>query len=253
MAPPSAPLPFEARNPGFWLRVGRTLRLAGTAPMDFYAAVPRGASLWAPWRLKLLFAAPAYLCAALGLGVLQLTLLVAALTRPTPLPREALAVCPALFVGMLLAGPVLQGASMVLGGVLLHGLLWAGRGTRARVGLRQTMRALGYTQAMVGLVGLVPPLGVAAYPASKVVLGLGLARMHQTQPWRGLVAAGIQALLTFLGAVALVLGLVYWLARLDEKSRDIVLPPAETEPLPEHPTPNRILANYGCSPSRSKA
>jgi hypothetical protein len=233
-------LPFEERAPGFWRRVGLTLKLALRTPMDAYGALPRGRSLGAPWRLKLLLAAPLYLCAVAGLGLAHLLLLAVAWARPNPLPSEARLALPTLLLGLLVLGPLLQFAAMIVGGAVLHGLLWAFRGTRNSAGLRQTLRATGYTQAVGGLLALAPLLGVAAYPAGKAVLGLGLARLHRTDPWRGLAAALTQALLTVLAALALASALVFWMARLDQKARQISVPAPEMAPLPPPHRPDLI-------------
>lgn len=232
-----AVLPFEARGPGLGLRVWRTLRAFLDDPPGAWAALGEGRSLAAPWRLKLLFAAPLYLGAALGLALLQIMLLAAAWAHPNPLPRGAAWVLPGALAALLVAGPLLQFAAMVLGGVLLHGLLWAFRGTRQGAGLRQTLRAAGYTQAFVGLLGLAPPLGLVAHPAAKLLLGRGLARLHKTEPWRGLAAAIIQGLLTVLVAAALVGGLAFYLVRMDQRSRQINLPTPDLTlpPPPVHP------------------
>lgn len=219
-----AVLPFEARGPGLGLRVWRTLRAFLDDPPGAWAALGEGRSLAAPWRLKLLFAAPLYLGAALGLALLQIMLLAAAWAHPNPLPRGAAWVLPGALAALLVAGPLLQFAAMVLGGVLLHGLLWAFRGTRQGAGLRQTLRAAGYTQAFVGLLGLAPPLGLVAYPAARLHLGRGLARLHRTEPWRGIAAAVLQGVLTALAATALLATLAFWLVRLDQRARQIGMP-----------------------------
>ena len=226
-----APLPFEdRRHPGLWLRTGLTLRMAFRAPLEAFGALARGRSLGAPWRLKLLLAVPFYLLLALGLALLQLIVGVAAWNQPASLPREALWAFPALLLLLLTAGPLLQLVNMLLGGVILHALLWAFRGTRAGAGVRQTVRAAGYTQAMTGLLALAPLLGPAAYPAVKAIQGLGLARLHRTDPWRGLAAALTQALCACLMAGALVGALGVWLVRLDQKARQITLPAPEFAP-----------------------
>ena len=238
MAAPSSPLPFEDPEcPGFWNRLGLTLRCVCTAPMAAYGALPRGRSLGAPWRLKLLLAAPCYLLLGLGLGLLQLTLVAIACCQPSPLPRVAFWAFPALILALLIAGPLLQLATMLVGGLLLHGLLWIFRGTRTGLGARQTIRATGYTQAVQGLLLLAPILGLFAYPCGKVALGLGLARLHRTEPWRGLAAALSQALLALVLAAALVLGLVLWAVRQEQRARQILMPTPELAPLeqPEQP------------------
>ena len=236
----SSPLPFENPSLGFWRRLGLTLRLGFSTPLAAYTTLPRGRGLGAPWRLKLLLALPAYLCAALTLGLLQLVLVLSSLGQPAPLPREVLLACPGLLLTLLLLGPLLQFASMLLAGLILHALLWAFRAPSGPGDLRQTIRATGYTQALVGLFLLVPVLGVAAYPGGKVALGLGLARLRRTEPWRGLAAACSQALLTLLVGLALVLALVFWVVRQDQRSRQITLPAPEVLPLPPERGPDWI-------------
>jgi len=228
-------LPFEARG-ALGSRVWRTLKEVVDAPLEAYAALPESRSLSAPWRLKLLLASPWYLGAALGLGLLQLILLAAGWAHP-PLPRGASWLFPGILLALLVLGPLFQFAAMLVAGVVLHGLLWAFRGTGHGAGLRQTLRAAGYTQAFVGLLGLAPPLGLVAHPAAKLLLGRGLARLHKTEPWRGLAAAIIQGLLTVLVAAALVGGLAFYLVRMDQRSRQINLPTPDLTlpPPPVHP------------------
>lgn len=231
-----AGLPFEDREPGLGSRVGRTLKIALCRPGSGYPALARSRSLGAPWRFKLLLALPHYLSAAMLLGLLQLVLAAAARAHPDPLPAGTSLYLPGLLLALVVLGPVLQGLTMVVGGMVLHALLWALGGTRERVGLRQTLRAIGYTQAVTGLLWVAPPLAAVAYPISKVVLGQGLARIHRTARWKGLAAALIQGLLATLTALALLAGLVFWLVRLDQRARQIALPVPELEPLPaQHP------------------
>jgi hypothetical protein len=233
-------LPFEDAALGFWRRVGLTVQAAFLAPLDAYGSLARGRSLGAPWRLKLLFATPFYLGLVLGLGLLQLILMATAAASAQAAPRLALLAAPLALGALLALGPLLQGASMLLGGALLHALLWAFRGTRNGPGLRQTVRATGYTQALVGLLCLAPVAGILAWPAGKAALGLGLARLHRTEPWRGLAAVLVQALLTFLAALALVAALVVWAVRQDQKARQIQMPTPELLPLPEEPPPDHF-------------
>jgi hypothetical protein len=236
----AAPLPFEDAALGFWRRVGLTVQAVFTAPLDAYGSLAQGRSLWAPWRLKLLFAAPFYLGLVLALGLLQIVLMVAASASAQAPPRLALLVVPMAMGALLTLGPLLQALTMLLGGALLHALLWAFRGTRAGVGLRQTMRAAGYTQALVGLLCLAPVAGLLAWPAGKAALGLGLARLHRTDPWRALAAVLLQALFTCLAAVALVAALAVWAVQQDQKARQIQMPAPELLPLPEEPRPDRF-------------
>jgi hypothetical protein len=238
--PQPAPLPFEDITKGFWPRVSLTLTQAFTDPMGAFEALPRGSSLWAPWRLKLLCMAPAYLCLVLLLGLMHLVVVVTALVESVPLNQQALLVFPGLLLAVLVGGPLLQLGTMLAGGAILHAFLWAFRGTRSAAGLRPTVRALGYTQAVTGLFCLLPPLVPLAYPASRVALGLGLARMHRTQPWRGVAAALTQAFLTGLIILALLMSLVVWMVRQDQRSRQISLPDPDILQLPEEPPPDRI-------------
>ena len=236
----SALLPFEARTPGFWRRVAQTLRLACTAPLEGYAALPGCRGLAAPWRFKLLLAAPGYAGVLLGLGLLQLMVTAAAWAGQEPLPPASRWLLPALALALALLGPALQFLAMVAGGALLHALLWAFRGTRNSAGLRQTIRATGYTQALLGLTALAPLLAIPAWPASKVALGLGLGRLHRTEPWRGLAAVLAQALLTGLAALILIGVLVFGWVRRDQKARQISLPAPEMVPVPLPHRPDLI-------------
>lgn len=235
--PALAPIPFEDPGgiPAFWPRVGRTLRLACTRPLEFFPALAAGRSLLAPWRFKLLCAAPIYVFLTLVWALVGLVTAVAGRTGHHPTPWPFWIGWGALLAALLVLGPLLQLVTLLVGGGLQHALLWAWGGIRTGRGLRQTVRAVGYTQAMAGLVALVPGVGILGYLGCKVALGVGLARLHGQSPWRGVAAALTQALLLALALTALLVALVVAGVRRDESQRQILAPAPEEAPAPPAP------------------
>jgi hypothetical protein len=52
----------------------------------------------------------------------------------------------------------------------------------------QTIRAHAYAQAFIGLGAMIPYIGILVQLAGLVWMGMGLARMHRTDTWRGICA-----------------------------------------------------------------
>jgi len=233
------PIPFEdpIRFPSFWLRVGLTLGLAFTAPMAFYQRLPAGRGLSSPWRFKLLLSMPWYLGAGMFMGAAGILLGLAALAQPGPIPIlfPAPMGTTLLLGALLVAGPLLQFFTLLGGGAFQHFLLKLWGGAKAGVPATQTMRAVGYTQALAGLSCLLlPPLAILVLLAGKIVLALGLARMHRTDRWRALGAVATQCALGLLAAAGLAVTLGLWVVRVDGYRRQIIMPP----PLLEEPSPD---------------
>lgn len=206
------PVPFEDREalPGFWKRLGETCRLAFGNPMAFYARVPASTGLSAPWRLLLLFSLPIYLFLSIYAVFGAVMALVAAFS-PTGEDR---------LVGMLVGGclsvflfllPFLQFLGLLVAGTLNHVCLWLWGALRGSPhGLHQTIRATAYTQAFLGLLSLIPLVGLFAGVAGWILLGAGLARLHRTETWRGICALAtplVLGVLLLMAALGTVLGL----------------------------------------------
>jgi hypothetical protein len=240
------PIPFEDREsiPPFWKRVGETFVQSFKDPLSMYVRIGEGTSLIAPWRFTLLLSLPVFLF-MLIYAIIGLILVLAASYGPSNQERIPLMVIGGILICMPLVTPILQFLGMLFWGFILHVCLWLWGGTRQSVGLLQTVRATGYTYAFVNLVSFVPIVGLLAILATPVMLGMGLARLHRTETWRGVCAAFTPlalCLCMLIGSISLFVG---WMLRQAEKERNITMPPAifrhqeKPRELPERPEPNR--------------
>lgn len=225
-AEPAPPFPWEdsLAYPGFWDRVTATFRLAFTDPMDFFVRVPRGNELSKAWTFYLFCTIPSYLLLLLMVvlvgfffALFGLAELKANLERQTP---ELIWIVP-LAIGLaVLLMPLFQFVAMLVFGGLQHLFLWMFGGTREGLGANATIRATTYAWALIGLLtflpSLIPYLGVLiVLPmqiAGMVITGLGLARMHRTDPWRGLAAVFAPGLLCCCCAMLLWFGVIFGIA-----------------------------------------
>lgn len=187
--PPLPPLPWEdpERFPGFWSRIGGMFSLVFSDPLGYFERVPSGAGLLKPWQFLMLLLAPVWamiLLVVSMLGAVGLAGLLAAKGGSQPPVWLFTVLLPAFVV--LMPGFVFLG--MILGGALNHGLLWLWGGLRQGRPLEQTIRAQGYAQAFISLGALIPYLGFLVQLAGLVWLGMGLARLHRTDTWRGICA-----------------------------------------------------------------
>lgn len=197
------PLPFEdPAIPGFWARVGAMFQLLFSEPFAILERVPAGDGFGAPWRFLLLLSLPALLLVGLVLAVVGAGVAVALLAERRP-EGAVLALLPVLLMGVAAILPFLLFLGMLVGGAVFHACLWLWGGTRAQVGLRQTIRAYGYAHAFVQLGGWIPYLGLLVQLVGMVWIGIGLARLHRTDDWRGLAAVFTPLLLVCCGALAL--------------------------------------------------
>jgi hypothetical protein len=190
-APPQRPVPFEDPEafPGFWSRVGGMFRLAFSNPMELFERVPVTEGFSAPWRFLLLLSIPIFLVMALVFFLLGMGLMFAALDQIGKGGSRALAAAmPLIFGAILLLMPLFTFLGMLIGGALNHFFLWMWGGLRPGVGAHQSIRAYGYASAFIQIGGLIPYLGILVQLAGLVVIGMGLARMHRTDTWRGICA-----------------------------------------------------------------
>jgi hypothetical protein len=191
-APSLRPLPFEDPEtfPGFWSRVGGMFQLVFSHPMELFDRVPVTEGLGAPWRFLLLLSAPIFLIIGLVFFVAGTTIVLAALEQTGRGEDKIIAAAvPLIFGGVLVLMPLATFLGMVIGGAFNHVFLWMWGGLRPGVGLQQSIRAYGYASAFIQIGGLIPGLGFLVQIAGMVVIGMGLARMHGTDTWRGVCAA----------------------------------------------------------------
>jgi Yip1 domain len=185
------PIPFEDLEalPGFWPRVGGMFRLVFSNPMELFDRVPVTEGLGAPWRFLLLLSIPIFLIMGLVFLFLGMGLMLAALDQVGKGGSRAwVAAMPLIFAAVLLLMPLFTFLGMVVGGALNHFFLWMWGGLRPGLGTGQSIRAYGYASAFIQIGGLVPYLGILVQLAGLVVIGMGLARMHGTDTWRGICA-----------------------------------------------------------------
>lgn len=203
-----APVPFEdaGRIPSFWSRVGEMFQLLFSEPLGFFERIPQGGGFGGPWRFTLLLALPALALVGVIFAIFGLAALVAALEKASE-AAPFLAFIPVVFLVVLALIPLFMFVGMLVGGSLNHLFLWMWGGTRAGVPLEQTIRATGYANAFIQLGGWIPWLGILVQLAGLVWLGMGLARMHRTDPWRGVCAALTPVLLLCACAILVVLAL----------------------------------------------
>lgn len=184
------PIPFEDLEamPGFWKRVGATFGLAFTKPMEFFQRVPVTEGLGSPLRFQFLLAVP------MGLFMLCMAAFMALVGYlPGGLAADKNAPPQWFFAAMsgsyAVAMPVGLMVSYFIGGPVMHFLLWIWGGLRNGEKLPQTMRAMGYFLAFFTLAYCVPCLNLFVLIGGPVALGMGLARLHRTEPWRAICAA----------------------------------------------------------------
>lgn len=190
--PDLRPIPFEdlETTPEFWPRVGGMFRLVFSNPMELFDRVPLTDGLGAPWRFLLLLSIPVFLIVAMVFFFLGMGVMMAALeqTGRGGGGKTLAAVMPLVFGAILLLLPLFSFLGMVIGGALNHFFLWMWGGLRPGVGVSQSIRAYAYASAFLQIAALIPYLGVLLQMAGMVVIGIGLARMHRTDTWRGVCA-----------------------------------------------------------------
>lgn len=191
LAPALRPVPFEDPEafPTFWSRVGGMFRLVFSNPMELFDRVPVREGLGAPWRFLLLLSIPVFLIMALVFFLVGMGIMLAALEQTGKGDGKAIAaVMPLIFGAILLLMPLFSFLGMVIGGAFNHFFLWMWGGLRPGVGTSQSIRAYGYASAFIQIGGLIPYIGILIHLAGLIVTGMGLARMHKTDTWRGICA-----------------------------------------------------------------
>ena len=194
--PPSTPslrpVPFEDPEafPGFWPRVGGMFQLVFSNPMELFDRVPVTEGLGAPWRFLMLLSIPVFLIMAALFFLVGMGIMLAALEQTGQGDGKTIAaIMPLIFGVFLLLMPLFTFLGMVIFGALNHFFLWMWGGLKPGVGASQSIRAYGYASAFIQIGGLIPYLGFLVQIAGMVVVGMGLARMHKTDTWRGVCAA----------------------------------------------------------------
>jgi len=190
-APTLRPVPFEDLEgfPGFWSRVGGMFRMVFTNPLELFDRVPVTEGLGAPWRFLLLLSVPVFLIMSLIFFLVGIGIMMAALEQTGKGDGKAVAaIMPVIFGAILLLMPLFAFLGMVIGGAFNHFFLWMWGGLKPGVGTGQSIRAYGYASAFIQIGGLVPYIGILIHIAGLVVIGMGLARMHKTDTWRGICA-----------------------------------------------------------------
>lgn len=190
-APALRPVPFEDLEgfDGFWSRVGGMFRLVFSNPMELFDRVPVTEGLGAPWRFLLLMSIPVFLIMAVLFFFVGMGIMFAALEQTGKSDNKAIAgIMPVIFGVILLLMPLFTFLGMVIGGAFNHFFLWMWGGLKPGVGTGQSIRAYGYASAFIQIGGLIPYLGFLVQLAGMVAIGMGLARMHKTDTWRGICA-----------------------------------------------------------------
>jgi hypothetical protein len=190
-SPDLRPVPFEDLEaiPGFWPRVGGMFQMVFKNPLELFDRVPVTEGLGAPWRFLLLLSIPVFLIMALIFFFVGMGIMLAALEQTGKADSKAIAaIMPLIFGVILLLMPLFAFLGMVIGGAFNHFFLWMWGGLRPGVGASQSIRAYGYASAFIQIGGLIPYIGFLIHIAGLVAIGMGLARMHKTDTWRGICA-----------------------------------------------------------------
>ncbi len=169
--------------PGLWKRIGAMFSLLFSNPMELADRILLTDGLAPAWRFNLLMAVP-YL-AFMGVMFIFIGSITAFMPSDPNMPKGFMA---GVFGGEFILIVTLLAVGMFLYGAILHAALWMWGGTREGLGLGQTVRACGYIWGFVNLGMLVPCLNLFVMLGGLVYLGMGLARIHRTDTWRGICA-----------------------------------------------------------------
>jgi hypothetical protein len=184
------PLPWEdkERFPGFWKRVGEMFSLVCSDPLGFFGRVPRGRGFTGPWQFQMLLLAPALMLFGGIFLLVGAAGMAASLGGGRGHGEPPLWIFGAVIPILLLLMPLAVFLGMVIGGAFKHFFLWIWGGLKQGEPMEQTIRAYGYANAFISLGGMIPYLGILVQLAGLVWMGMGLARLHRTDTWRGICA-----------------------------------------------------------------
>ena len=180
------PVPWEdlETHPGFWGRVGGMFSLLFSNPMGMADRVPVTDGLAPAWRFNILMAVPYLVFTGLMLALVGSVF--AFMPKDPNMPKGVMGLTVA-GEGLFILAWILSG--MFVCGAIVHCALWMWGGTREGRGLGQSVRACGYLWGFVNLGMLLPCLNLFVMIGGIVYLGMGLARVHRTETWRGICAA----------------------------------------------------------------
>jgi hypothetical protein len=204
------PVPWEDPEafPGFWKRVGGMFSLLFSNPLELADRVTVTEGLAPAWRFNILMALP-----YLGFVGLIFALMGSVFAFAPPDPNMPRGLMAGIFIGEMLFIAAIILVGMFVYGAIGHAMLWMWGGMRDGRGLGQTIRFCGYAWGFVHLGMVIPCFGGLVALAGLVYVGMGLARVHRTNTWRGICAILTPVLLCCLG-YGLVLGLVIGMSAL---------------------------------------
>lgn len=184
------PLPWEDKDrfPGFWKRVGEMFGLVFSDPLGYFARVPHGEGFFRPWLFQLLLLTPLLLLMGFVFLIVGMAGFAAAGAAKAPGGPPAW-LFTAILPLMVVFFPLFIFLGMVIWGSLIHLSLWMWGGLKQGQPLGQSIRAFGYGYAFVSLGSMIPYLGILVMLGGLVWIGMGIARMHRTDTWRGIVAS----------------------------------------------------------------
>ncbi len=197
----------EIRHPAFWARLGAMFTLAFSSPASLGDRVQAGSGLLRPWTFVLALSAPILLLMVLIFGAMGAFFGILFKEGPKDLPAW---IFPLVALALLVVMPLLSFVQMLIWGLLNHACLWMWGGLRQGAGLEHTIRLTGYTLAFFTLGSMIPLVNYVVFLAVPVVGGLAQARLHRTEPWRGVCAALTPVALcclSYVGWIAVVLTL----------------------------------------------
>ncbi|HET6329375.1 MAG TPA: hypothetical protein VFF76_01175 [Holophagaceae bacterium] len=204
------PVPWEDLEtfPGFWKRVGGMFSLLFSKPLELADRVTVTGGLAPAWRFNILMALP-----YLGFIGLIFAFMGSVFAFAPPDPNMQRGLMAGIFIGEMLFIAAIILVGMFVYGAIAHAMLWMWGGMREGRGLGQTIRFCGYAWGFVHLGMVIPCFGGLVALAGLVYVGMGLARIHRTDIWRGICAILTPVLLCCLG-YGLILGLVIGMSAL---------------------------------------
>lgn len=186
------PVPFEdlEAEPRFWPRLWAMFTTLFKSPLELAERVPVTSGLGAPWRFQIILTIPVFLlilAISAIFGAVMLAVSLGSWGRASgPPPAWLFGLAPLVYLVLL---PPLQFINMIVIGTLSHGCLWLWGGLKQGQGANATIRLTGYFLGFFMLVGFIPIIGSLAALAGPAFLGMGMARIHRTDTWRGICAA----------------------------------------------------------------